>query len=93
MVVRNALYSLTSYDCRVEADVSYREINFVVLDSGVAVQMVDDGELSLFSSKKDSLTLKKIEDKSITSDMELCKHGGRLAAILGNRAYTLKMNP
>lgn len=78
------------YDCRVEAD--GRDIEFITLESGVVIHLIEDGKLNLFSSKVGDGKIRQVEDKGITSSMSLCHHKGRLAAYEGAKLITLSMN-
>lgn len=59
-----------SCDERVDRDIPYTGLNFVVLDNGVCVHLNEQDELEVFSSRKGSSTLQVISDS--------CMAGGRL---------------
>jgi len=80
-----------NYDVRIESDVTTAEVNFVTLESGVCIRLVDDGELEVMHAKMNSPKSRLVKDPSITGDMTLVKHNGLLAATRGNRAYKLRM--
>jgi hypothetical protein len=84
-------FSFDSYDVRVISGVSQGGLNFVTLDSGVCVCLTSNEEFELFSSRKDSATIKIIEDNAISGDMQLFKQGVRLLAAQENKLYGLKM--
>lgn len=79
------------YDMRVIKDISIPQINFAVLDSGVCVHLNNDGEIELFSGKKDSATLKVIQDPAVTDDMKLMKNGIKLIFSKENKLYSMSM--
>jgi hypothetical protein len=79
------------YDIRVTNDITIPTINFVVLDSGVCVSMVEDEKLELFSSKIGSAQMKVVEDKALSDDMKLTRIAGKLGYVRGLGVCTLTM--
>jgi len=80
-----------SYDVRKVEDVTYADLNFAVLDSGVCVHLTHEEKLELFSSKKDSQSLKSVEDPILGGDMTLHRYNGALAFSRGSKLYRLTM--
>ncbi len=80
-----------SYDLREINDINYQDINFVVLDSGNCVHLLDEEKLEIFSNRKNSSSIKEIDDKIITTDMKLFKHSGGILFSKNNKLFSLKM--
>jgi len=80
-----------SYDVRKAEGVTPTNLNFVVLDSGVAVCLNEDEQIELFSSRKGSTGLKIIEDPVLGGDMTLLRHQGELQFFRGNKLYKMSM--
>ena len=81
----------SSYSLRKVVDISYVGINFIVLDNGVAVHINEDEELEIFSNKKDSSTIKVIDNSLISGDMKLFNDGMQVMFSKGKKLYKLKM--
>jgi len=79
-----------SYDVREVLDITPAGLNFVVLDSGVCVSLTEEDKLELFSSRKDSTSIKTIEDPELGSDMTLAKWGGSVVFARGSKVFSLK---
>ena len=79
-----------TYDVRVVPS-SPVGLNFVTLDSGVCVCLNEEEKLELFSNRKGSSSIKTVEDKALSGDMTLAKHGGSVIAFQGNKVFKLKM--
>jgi hypothetical protein len=81
-----------TYDVRVVSDIAAGYVtNFVTLDSGVVICLDEDDRLELFSKAKASTMVKIIDDKALTGDMILCKHGGSVVALHGKDIFRMKM--
>lgn len=83
--------SFSTYDTRILDDIENKGLNFVVLDNGIAICCNENDELEIFSSKKDSSSIKIIKDSGITSDMKLFKSGSILMFASENKLYSAKM--
>ena len=80
-----------SYDVRKIEDITLEGPNFVVLQSGVCVHILEDGKLEVFSNQCGSKTVKLVEDDTVTSDMRLFTDGARVLFGLGNALYHMSM--
>jgi hypothetical protein len=70
----------TSYDLRTINDTSSIDLNFTVLDTGVALHLLDDNKLEVFSSNKNSPGLRTLQDPLLETDVRLL-HTGTQALI------------
>jgi serine/threonine protein kinase len=80
-----------SYDVRIEKDVQFDLLNFVVLDNGICVYMNSDESLELFSNKKGQKQVKVIKDPDIPGDITLFKDGVKALFAKGNKLYHFTM--
>lgn len=71
-------------------DVTPTGLNFVVLPSGVCVQIDEGGDVRVFSSRPGSSREKVIGDSGI-EDMRLAVKGASLIGLRGKEAFTLRM--
>ena len=83
--------TFTTYDVREVEDIQPTGLNFIVLDSGVAVCINEDDKLELFSRRKGSNKIKEIEDPTISGDMQLGKEGNVVLFSRGDRLYRMRM--
>lgn len=81
----------SSYSVRKVDDISYVGINFTVLDNGITVHINENEELEIFSNKKDSGTVKVIDNSAIQGDMKLFNDGMQVMFSKGKKLYKLKM--
>jgi serine/threonine protein kinase len=81
----------SSYSVRKVDDISYVGINFTVLDNGIVVHINENEELEIFSNKKDSGTVKVIDNNLIQGDMKLFSDGMQVMFSKGKKLYKLKM--
>lgn len=81
-----------SYDVRIASDISTHDINFTVLDTGVALLVNENEELELFSNRKDSSAMKVVFDPAIDGSCKLSSKGGQAFFTKGDKLYkfTLK---
>ena len=79
------------YDVRVIEDVNLTDLNFITLDSGVALCIDDQERQELFSTRRGSTSLKLIEDPVLGNDMILTREGGRAGFIRGSTLYRMSM--
>ncbi len=82
--------SYGSCDERVDRDVSYTGLNFVVLDSGVCVHLNEQEDLEVFSSRKGSSTLQVITDPGVAGG-RLFKQGTQVFLARDDTLYSLGM--
>jgi len=81
----------SSYTLRKIEDISYVGINFTVLENGIVVHINENEEIEVFSNKKESNTLKAIDNKVVSGDMRLFNDGVRVIFAKGKKLYSLKM--
>jgi hypothetical protein len=81
----------STYSLRKVDDISYVGINFTVLDNGIVVHINENEELEIFSNKKDSSTIKVIDNSLISGDMKLFNDGVQVMFSKGKKLYKLKM--
>jgi hypothetical protein len=79
------------YTCRVVSDIDYTPINFVVLDNGVVVSIIDNEVIEIFSNKYGKDDVKEIHDPDVDVSMKLTKDGTQARFFKGNKLYTIKM--
>lgn len=78
----------TSYECRIDPDVDFRNINATVKDNGMIVINKDDGVLELFFDfKRGSKVLK---NTSVQNDFKLYD-GNSTCFVNGNELYSIRM--
>jgi len=80
-----------SYDAAVVQDISHSGLNFVVLDTGICVQIDEEENVIAFVAAKDGKRLPPIDDPAITSDMRLYRWGGQAVVAKGEKLYNFKM--
>jgi hypothetical protein len=76
----------TSFVVRLVSDVVYENINFTVMDTGVAIMAVED-TLEVF--QKDQIKVYK--DPPVTANMRLFNHNGLVYFINNNSIHQLKI--
>lgn len=79
------------YDVRVVSDITPTGLNYVVMDSGVVVSMTEEDKLEIFSSRRWSSSVKVIEDKNLSGDCTLYKHGGSVIFTRGDKVFQMRM--
>ncbi len=79
------------YTCDIEDIHDFKPINFIVLDSGVAIMIVDDGEIRIFYNQYEKTDVKVIKDPDINTTMTLAKQGTSLKFFRENKMYQMKM--
>ncbi|KKK80979.1 hypothetical protein LCGC14_2818070, partial [marine sediment metagenome] len=72
-------------------NISYCGINFIVLDNGVAVSINEQEQIEVFFNKKDSTSLKVIENEVVTGDMRLFKNGTQVLFGKDKKLYRMKI--
>jgi len=81
------------YDVRVVENITPAGLNFVVLDSGVAVCLNEDEKLEMFKADHRSRKLSYLEDPVLGGDMMLARVKGQLHFYRGNKLYKMSMKP
>ena len=84
-------HEFSSYDTRITSDVSVYGPNFIVLDNGMVLNMLDTDELELFTNKKGAASVKTIADPTIDSDCRLMKHGMTAMFAKDNKVFNFRM--
>ena len=83
--------SFSQSDLRITPNVSYYDLNFIVLDNGICLMMGDNDELEIFSSQRGSTSCKVIADPALTGDCTLFKYGKNAMFAKGNQMFSIKM--
>lgn len=83
--------SYNEYKCVVQEDVDFLPVNFIVLDSGIVIQITDDDAVEIFYNTPSKQKLKRIEDPAIDSSMHLVQDGTRVLFFKGNKLHSMKM--
>jgi len=81
-----------NYDCRVLNDVDNREVEFIVLDTGIVVHLLEDGKVELFKNTLNNSVVRILEDPAF-NDVSLAKNQNNLLLIKGENIYVAKMQP
>lgn len=81
----------SSYDIREIVNITPSGLNFVVLDNGVCICLTEEEELELFSSSKNSSSIKIINDPILSGDMKLFYAGGKTYFAKDNKLYSMTM--
>lgn len=79
-----------SYDVRIVEDVTPTGLNFVVLDSGVAVCLNEDEKLEVFQRSLAANRIKIVGDP-VLGNMTLVRHLGQLGFYRGNGLYRMSL--
>jgi hypothetical protein len=83
----SADYRQYQFDCG--TDVELGALNFVVLDNGLVIQILGDGELLIF--QRHGTARKQIQDAQIRSDSQLAKQGNTGLFYLHDRLYRMSI--
>lgn len=78
-----------AWDLRMEADVAEIDLNFVTLDNGVCIRMVE-GELELFSHRCNAIGLRRVSASGM-EDARLFHVGVQVFCTRGDTLYSLTM--
>ena len=70
----------SGYDLRRITDITSIDINFTVLDTGIVLHLIDDNKLEVFSSDKNSSTVRTVQDPLLETEVRLL-HSGKQALI------------
>lgn len=85
------LADFSDYDVRPATDITLTNINFTVLESGVALHLNDEGELEVFSRLKGSTKIKVISDPALRGDVKLFAKGSQALIARARKLYGLRM--
>jgi hypothetical protein len=80
-----------TYDHRTVKDITPAGVNFIVTDSGICVVLTEEEKLEAFSTRKDSKSVKVIEDSALGGDMVLTKYQGGVGFTRNKKLYSMKM--
>jgi len=83
----------STHDARKLPDVVANDIEFTVLDTGVALHLIDDNKLEMFSSMKDSTKLSVLEDEALKDNLKLFHTGKQALMAKGRKLYKFKLVP
>jgi hypothetical protein len=81
----------SSYDCRVIENITPAGLNFTVTDAGICICITEDDDVEIFSNRKDSSSVKSIDDPEIKSDMRLCHSGAQVRIAYGEKLHSFSM--
>ncbi len=81
----------SKYSIRKIENITYSGINYVVLDNGIVVLMVEDEKMEIFSNNIDNENIKVLENPLVSGDMILFKDGVRVLFSRKNKLYNMKM--
>jgi hypothetical protein len=80
------------YGTRIAEDIEPSTgLNFTVLDNGVAVHIPRDGTVEAFFADPDKPGVRAVRDRTITSEMRLCKDRTTAAVIFGQGVFGIRM--
>ena len=83
--------SYQQYDMRLESNIQYSGINFIVLDNGICIHMNDNDDLEIFSNQKDLSHINVINDPIINGQITLFNRGTQVLCAKDNRLYKISM--
>lgn len=81
----------SKYTTRIMTNITYGPINFVTLENGVCVHIIEDEKLEVFFNKYGSTDVKLVEDKDISIEMHLTKYGKEVRFFSGNKLYSVTL--
>lgn len=76
------------YECRVDKDIDFDDINMAVLVNGIVILQVDGGKIQIF---KEFGKVKEIEKVPFSSDMQLKSFGNSVYLMSDKNFYILKL--
>ncbi len=80
-----------SYSLREILDPISLDLNFIVLDNGVCIDLIDDGKLEVFSSRLGHDSSKLMEDPAIKGNYRLVRYRGKAAFYSGSKLFSFTM--
>jgi len=66
-------------------------LNFVTVDSGVVVHLIEDGKLEIFNKRKGSSSYRMIEDDILEGDMILYSWRGKVFFSKAGKLYSMEV--
>ena len=83
--------NFNNYNCRTTKNITYYNTNFVTLDNGVVISIVEDGILEVFFRDPTKNQVKEIHDPDINTTMRLCKSGIKTMFLKQNKVYKIEL--
>lgn len=83
-------FDKSNYNCNIIEDIDYSPINFITLDNGVCVQIVEEA-LEIFLNRIDKPDVKRIEDPKINHTIRLVKDGTSVKFFQGKKFFQMRM--
>lgn len=80
----------SNHDCRILNNVDNREVEFIVLDTGIVVHLLEDGKVELFKNTLNNSIVRVLEDSAF-DDVRLAKNQNNLLLIKNENIYVAKM--
>jgi serine/threonine protein kinase len=81
----------SKYDVRIIKDITYGPINFISLNNGICIHILEDGKLEVFFNKYGSTQIKIVEDKDISTEMHLVKDDTKVKFFMQNKIYSVTL--
>lgn len=81
----------SGYDCRIIENITPAGLNFTVTDAGICICVTEEDDVEIFSNRKDSSSVKSIDDPEIKSDMRLCHSGAQVRIAYGEKLHSFSM--
>ncbi len=82
--------SYQKYDCRISDDAEYGNINFTVLDNGIAVAINEENAVEVFVNQIGHDRMDVIKDPDIQYSLKLCKDGIITKFFKSNGLYSIR---
>jgi hypothetical protein len=76
------------YEIRISNNVDYNNINFTVLDNGIAILLVEDEKIEVF---RDNSTIKLVDNSPFNHSMKLISSNNNVYFIDNNKLFNLKL--
>lgn len=81
--------TFSTYDVKINSDISYKSVNFTVKQNGMVVSIINDDTLELFMDNKRGT--KEIPDCPVEIDMPLYDGIDKILFVNGDKVYIVKM--
>jgi hypothetical protein len=79
----------TTYNCKVVEDIDSTSVNFITLDNGIVVNLIED-TIEIFSKDLNNKSCRVVEDTGLVN-VKLTKNGSQVLFIQDNKVYSIKM--
>lgn len=83
-------FAKSNYVCNIIEDIDYSPINFITLDNGVCIQIVEEA-LEIFLNRTDKPDVKRIEDPKINHTIRLVRDGTLVKFFQGKKFFQMRM--